>query len=341
MLTIDGSAGEGGGQILRTSLALSLVTTTPIRIDRIRARRKRPGLLAQHLVAVRAAAAVGGAEASGAEPGSATLTFVPGALRPGSYRFAIGSAGSATLVLQTVLVPLLLAPGPSDVVVEGGTHNPMAPPFDFLARAFLPLLGRIGARAGVTLERHGFYPAGGGRLRLEVEPAARLGRLDLVERGEVRERRARALVARLPRHVAERELRVVADRLGWPAEALEVVEVRDSAGPGNVLLLEVECREATELVTGFGERGVRAEAVAEAAVSELGRWLEAGVPVGGHLADQLLLPLALGQGGTFRTLAPTQHFRSNAEVIGRFLPVAVVVTEEEGGTVRVEVGRRG
>ena len=163
MLTIDGSVGEGGGQILRTALALALVTGTPFRIHAIRARRRKPGLLRQHLTAVNAAATVGGASTDGASLGSRELTFRPGRITPGEYRFAVGTAGSTGLVLQTVLPPLLLASGPSTVTVEGGTHNPGAPPFDFLARVFLPLLRRMGAHVEARLDRPGFYPAGGGQ----------------------------------------------------------------------------------------------------------------------------------------------------------------------------------
>src|SRR5262245_11938020 len=170
MLTIDGSVGEGGGQILRSALSLSLVTGTPFRIDNIRGNRRKPGLLRQHLTAVEAAAAVGGAEVQGAVIGGGTLVFRPGHVRPGRYAFSVGTAGSATLVLQTILPALVTARSPSEVRIEGGTHNPLAPPFDFLAEVFLPLLERSGVRARATLERHGFHPAGGGSLSVTIEP---------------------------------------------------------------------------------------------------------------------------------------------------------------------------
>jgi RNA 3'-phosphate cyclase len=191
MLTLDGSAGEGGGQILRSALALSLLTGTPFRIEKIRARRAKPGLLRQHLTAVQAAARIGSAQVEGAELGSRALTVRPGTVAPGEYHFAIGSAGSACLVVQTVLPPLLLASGPSVLIVEGGTHNPAAPSWDFLARVFFPLLERMGARIRTKLERHGFYPAGGGRLRVEIDPVSTLAPLELLKRGEIAERSAR------------------------------------------------------------------------------------------------------------------------------------------------------
>jgi RNA 3'-terminal phosphate cyclase (ATP) len=192
LVRIDGSAGEGGGQILRSALALALATGRPFEITNIRAGRKKPGLLRQHLTAVTAAAAVSGTQAPGARLGAGELRFTPGAIAPGEYRFAVGTAGSTTLVLQTVLPPLLVARGPSTLILEGGTHNPYAPPFDFLAKAFLPLVARMGPRVEAVLERPGFYPAGGGCIRVRVEPAPRLERLDLLERGEIhRPRRAR------------------------------------------------------------------------------------------------------------------------------------------------------
>ena len=177
MLTIDGSRGEGGGQILRTSLGLSLVTGRAFRIVRIRAGRAKPGLRHQHRTAVQAAARVGNAEVEGAEVGSMELTFVPGAVAAGEYEFSVGTAGSAALVLQAVLPALLTASQPSRLKLEGGTHNPFAPPFDFLAKTFLPIVNRMGPRVTAELERPGFYPAGGGEMRLTIEPCARLRRI--------------------------------------------------------------------------------------------------------------------------------------------------------------------
>lgn len=261
MLELDGSHGEGGGQILRTSLALSMVTGTAVRIRNIRARRARPGLMRQHLVAVQAAARISGARVEGAEIGAAELTFVPGEVKPGEHDLAVGTAGSTTLVLQTVLPALLCASGPSLLALEGGTHNPLAPPFDFLDRSYLPLVRRMGPEVQAELERPGFYPAGGGRIVVTVEPSPRLSGFELLERGEVRRRRATVILSRLPRHIADRELGEVARLTGWESSALEIREV-DSPGPGNVLLLEIESESSTEVFAGFGEKGVKAEDVA-------------------------------------------------------------------------------
>ncbi len=323
MITIDGSFGEGGGQILRTSLALSLVTGKPFRIEKIRAGRKNAGLLRQHLTAVKAASQIGQAEVSGDSIGSTQLVFTPGKIAVGDYAFAVGTAGSATLVLQTVLPALMLADGKSTLTLEGGTHNPFAPPFDYLAKVFLPLVNRMGPQVTAKLERPGFYPAGGGKFIVEVEPAASLGRIDLDTRGEIRGRSGRAMIASLPRKIAERELVVIGRKMSWPAEWLQLEIVDNSRGPGNIVMIELESENVTELFTGFGERGIPAEGVAEEAIKAARRYLSAEVAVGEYLADQLLIPLALAGGGSFTTLPLSRHTTTNIEVIRKFLDVQI------------------
>jgi RNA 3'-terminal phosphate cyclase (ATP) len=336
-ITIDGSEGEGGGQILRTALALSLVTGRAFRIEGIRAGRQKPGLLRQHLTAVRGAAEVSGASVSGADLGSRALSFEPSQVRGGDYRLAVGTAGSATLVLQAVLPALLFAREPSRLTLEGGTHNPKAPPFDFLAKTFLPILRRMGARVEANLETYGFYPAGGGRFTVAIEPGTTLGRLSLLERGETR-MHARAIVASLPEHIAKRELSIVRERMGMERVSCRAETVDTSVGPGNVLMIVIECESVTEVVTGFGVKGVSAETVASDACDEAQAHLAAGVPVGIHLADQLLIPMALAGGGTFRSLKPTAHTVTNADVIRRFLDVSVALEHERDDVYRVSVG---
>lgn len=340
MIVIDGSQGEGGGQILRSSLALSLVTGRPFRIEKIRAGRKKPGLMRQHLTAVEAAAAIGRAGVEGGCIGSQLLVFTPKAINAGEFHFAVGTAGSCTLVLQTILPALLTADAPSEIVLEGGTHNPYAPPFDFLTRAFLPLIGRMGPKVSAILQRPGFYPAGGGKFTISIEPATGLQRLDLPERGAVQNHEARAMVARLPRQIGERELKVVREGLGW-SEACCHVEVADSSpGPGNILCVEIESEYCTEVFTGFGELGVSAEKVAKDTVRQVEEYLSANVPVGPYLADQLLLPMALAGGGSFRTLAPTRHMTTNAEVIRLFLPVEVEMRQRASNDWEIRVEKR-
>ena len=307
MLTIDGSFGEGGGQIVRSSLALALVTGTPCTIENIRAGRKKPGLMRQHLTAVNAAARIGRAEVEGAVIGSRRVVFRPSEIVPGDYHFSVGTAGSTTLVLQTVLPALMSAGGESNLTFEGGTHNPFAPPFDFLAKTYLPLLGRMGPTVTARLERPGFYPAGGGRLAVNIRPSRMLRPLVLRQRDEITAYRVRAMVANLPRHIAERECRTIAAKTDWDESCFHVEELEDSRGPGNAVLIEIDSPQLTEVFVGFGKIGVKAEHVARGVLDEARDYLKAGAPVGRYLADQLMLPLGIGAwqgtgGGAYRTV---------------------------------------
>ncbi|GBC61267.1 RNA 3'-terminal phosphate cyclase [Desulfonema ishimotonii] len=339
MITIDGSYGEGGGQILRTALALSLVTGKPFEITKIRAGRRKPGLMQQHLTALNAARRIGDAEVDGNTIGSAAFRFIPKSVRPGSYHFSVGTAGSCTLVLQAILPALLTADGPSRIDLEGGTHNPFAPPFDFLEKAFLPLICRMGPTVSAQLGQPGFYPAGGGRFSIMIRPVKRLKRLDLLTRGAIRKRTARAIVAKLPGHIAARELKVVRESLSWPETCLQTEAVPLSRSPGNVLIIEVESEHITEVFTGFGQRGVPAERVAAGTVREVRDYLAADVPAGRHLADQLLLPLSLAGGGRFRTLKPTRHTETNAQIIQQFLDVETKMSRMKRDVWEISVAR--
>lgn len=339
MLIIDGAAGEGGGQILRTALALAMCVGEPVRMVNIRARRARPGLRRQHLTAVQAAVALSRGQVAGAEIGSQEILFTPGPVAPGEYRFAIGTAGSTTLVFQTLLPVLLTAAAPSRLILEGGTHNPLAPPFEFLQQAFLPLINRLGPRVEVRLERCGFYPAGGGRWLADIQPCERLQPLQLADRGAVLARKAIAICADLPEHIPRRELQTVAERLSWSDEELEARILSPGSGPGNCLHLVIQSQYVTEVFTGFGERGVRAETVAERTVQRLQRYLAADVPVAEHLADQLLLPMALAGGGEFVTLPPSPHALTNMAVIRQFLAVNFTVEALTPARWRVRVSQ--
>jgi len=340
MIYIDGSFGEGGGQILRTALGLSLFTGQPFRIEKIRAGRRNPGMLRQHLTAVKAASKIGQAEVAGANIGSTQLTFSPGRVAHGDYQFAVGTAGSATLVLQTILPALLISGDQNQqtrLTLEGGTHNPFAPPFDFLAKAFLPLLVRMGAQVEVGLERYGFYPAGGGKIEIAIKPSKGLEPIELNERGKIIGRRATALVAHLPRNIAERELGVVHRKLSWPQKWLKAESTTNSPGPGNSITLEIESENVTEVFTGFGERSVAAEAVADQAVITARRYLASDVAVAEHLADQLLLPMALARGGSFTTVPPSRHTTTNIEIIRKFLDVEIRAEQLTNRSWKIEV----
>ncbi len=333
MIEIDGSSGEGGGQILRSSLALALCTGRPVRLVQIRAKRPKPGLMRQHLACVMAAAEVGGAQVSGAELGSQSLSFTPGAVRAGDYRFEVGSAGSASLVLQTVLPALMQADAPSRLTLSGGTHNPMAPPFHFLERCFAPLLRRLGVGLDLALERHGFYPAGGGRFTAQITPAAALQPVDLLERGERLDAFAECLTPGVPSRVATRELQLVGEGLGWPPERLIHLPARQDEGPGNALMGTLVYREVAEVVTVFGERGRPAEHVAGDLLKDLRAYLASTGALGEHLADQWLLPLALavcssGRPAVFTCTNLSQHTRTQIETLAAFLPLRFDTTRE-------------
>ncbi|CAN5693703.1 RNA 3'-terminal phosphate cyclase [soil metagenome] len=337
MLHIDGSQGEGGGQILRSSLALAMVTGTPFRITGIRAGRPKPGLMRQHLTCVQAAAAICAARVTGAEVGAQEVTFTPGAVRAGEYHFAVGTAGGTTLVLQAVLPALLCAEGPSVITVEGGTHNRAAPPFDFFERALAPLLVRAGVTLRARLDRHGFYPAGGGRVVVEVHPARDPRPVHLLERGARVSARAVALVSRLRRSIAERELEVLRTRFTLDAHDGEVVHVAEAVGPGNAVTLELCYQHVTEVFSAVGEIGKSAEAVASELVSQARDYAAALHPVGPHLADQLMVPLAVLAGGRYATGPLTEHARTNIAVIAAFGGSVAF----EGEVVSVEPLRRG
>ncbi|HBF51156.1 MAG TPA: RNA 3'-terminal phosphate cyclase [Massilia sp.] len=323
MIELDGAAGEGGGQILRTSLALSMITGQPFRIRNIRANRAKPGLMRQHLVAVQAAQQVSNAAVTGAEVGANELAFVPGAIEAGDYDFAIGTAGSCTLVLQTVLLALLHADKPSTIRISGGTHNAMAPPVQFLQRAWLPLLAKMGAGIGIDLLRYGFYPAGGGVVTASVRPCARLAPIACIERGAFVDGYAEAFFAGISASVGSRELAQVGTALGWEKSQLRLRGLPAEQGPGNALLLTLAYEQHTEVFAAFGARGVSAEAVADGVLAEAQAYIASGAAVGEHLADQLMLPLALAGGGRFTLSTVSGHAATNAAVIERFLPVSV------------------
>ncbi|CAN7241394.1 RNA 3'-terminal phosphate cyclase [Pseudorhodoferax sp. LjRoot39] len=327
MIDIDGSAGEGGGQILRTALALSMCTGQPFTLSSIRAGRAKPGLMRQHLTCVQAAAEVSGADVQGAELGSQSLRFHPGPVRAGDYLFNVGSAGSCTLVLQTIWPALLLAGAPSRLKLGGGTHNPMAPPFHFLERSYAPLLRRLGAGVDLTLRRLGFYPAGGGEIEATVWPVeALLQPFDLNDRGAEVEVYAECFSPALSRSVARRELEHLGMALGWSGEQLREASARQNEGPGNALLATLSHGNVCEVFTAFGEKGVSAEQVAQDLVREVQAYQAGDAALGLHLADQWALPLALavwqsGRAASYTSTELTPHAKTNFAIIERFLPI--------------------
>jgi RNA 3'-terminal phosphate cyclase (ATP) len=264
------------------------------------------------------------------------VTFMPGAIKGGAYQLAIGTAGSTTLVFQTILPALLRADEPSQILLSGGTHNPFAPTFDYLDRVFCPLLWRMGASVSLSLRKPGFFPAGGGVWEAKIAPS-QLVPLVIEEAGKRVSQRVRADVSVLPFAIAQREVATALTLLNWPPECGQARTVK-ADGHGNVVMAEVAHEHVTEMFTGFGETRISAEEVAARVVDEVRDYLAVGAPVGPHLADQLLLPMALAGGGAFVTGELTEHARTNTDVIGRFLPVAFAVEPLDERRVRVRVG---
>ncbi len=342
MLIIDGSYGEGGGQVLRTSLALSAITSQAVRIEKIRAGRHKPGLRPQHLTGVRAAAKVCDAETEGAKLDSQTLTFVPRSpTRAGTYTFDVaqvakgGSAGSVSLILQAVLLPLALAGGTSQLTLRGGTHVAWSPPFDYLKRIYLPTLARVGVEAKVNIRKWGWYPIGGGEVGATVQGAgteSHLAGLDLRERGGLLRVRGVSASSNLPKHIRTRQegaaLQVL--RSNGVNARIEVVDA-PAKGQGTVVFLWSECENAIAGFTSLGERGKPAERVAQEAAHGLLEFLEGDAALDRYLADQMVLPLALADGPSqITTEAVTQHLLTSAWVVNQFLPDCVRVEGKEG-----------
>jgi len=338
IITIDGSQGEGGGQILRSTVGLAAVVGRAVRIEKIRAGRSKPGLMRQHLTAMNAAAQICNGTLVGATLGSKDVTFEPQQVCAGKYQFSIGTAGSATLVLQTILPALLTADGSSEVILEGGTHNQWAPPFDFLQRAYLPIINRMGPRVEATLERHGFYPAGGGRFVVKITPSESLKGFDLLERGDTVAKVGRVLISNLPYSIAEREADKIVRKLSFLKKDVTIEPV-ESAGPGNIVFAELQSQHVTEVATGFGRVGASAEHIAEEVVKQIRRYLKSSAPVGEYLADQILLPLGLSaaqpsssggqRGGSFRTLPLSRHSLTHIDILQTMLPVRIETEPSE------------
>jgi len=327
---IDGSQGEGGGQILRTSFALAAMGGHSLRVRNIRSGRERPGLLRRHQTGVRAIAELCGGTLTGDALGSTEVFFTPGPVRAGAYHFSIASPGSACLLFQTVLWPLLFADGESTVVIEGGTHNPFAPPFDYIKRVFLPVIERMGATVDIRIERYGFTPLGGGRLTAKITGNTTLSPIDLCDAGPVLRRRATALVANLPGTISIRELREVRSLLHWKNEECLPQVVQDGGDPGNVLLLEVEREGVSEMASVIGVRNLPSEDVAAVGAEAIESYLRSGAPVGICLADQLVLPFALAKGGRYRTSALSPHATTMIDVVQQFCGISISAQENDG-----------
>jgi len=319
---IDGSKGEGGGQILRTSLTLSCITGKSLHIENIRAARRNPGLANQHLICVRAACQICNGQSQGATKGSTVLDFQPGPVRSGDYHFDIGSAGSASLVIQTVLPALFLADKPSTVTVTGGTHNPMAPPFDFLDETFLPAIANAGFDGICTLIRHGFFPAGGGKISFNIQPWREQSNriIDLCQQGKEPQIHARIYTAKLPERVAQRQQTLLLQS-GLNIQDVEHIKVKDSDGPGNCVMIRLCGSKRTTVFTAFEMRGKPSEEVINEVVGLAEDFMAPNAAIDRFLADQLLIYMAIAKTGSFTTNELSSHLQTNMEVIKKFLPV--------------------
>jgi len=326
---IDGSKGEGGGQILRTSLALSCITGKRLHIENIRSARRNPGLAKQHLSCVRAACQICNGKSHGAAEGSKVLDFRASPVHSGDFRFDIGSAGSATLVIQTLLPALFLTNKPSTVTVTGGTHNPLAPPFDFLSETFLPAIKTVGFQGDCKLLRHGFFPAGGGKITLRIQSSQIQSNktISLCDSGQEFQINAKIYTAKLPTRIAHHQQKLLLQS-GLNVQNIEQTDVRDSKGPGNAVCIRLCCNERTTVFTAFGLRGKPSEQVISEVVDLAKHFIESGAAVDYFLADQLLLYMAITNGGYFTTDRISAHTKTNMEVIKRFLPVDFIIEEQ-------------
>lgn len=351
-ILVDGSIGEGGGQILRAALALSMSLGRPFRIENIRSGRPSPGLKRQHLACVRAARELCGAEVVGDEMGSRELSFAPGPLRPGEYHFAIGGGGSVTLLLQAVLPPLLTANGPSRITVTGGTHVPYAPPFEYMARTLLPWLESFGPHLTATMDRPGYMQIGGGSVTVSVEPAQELstgkGFAEAAEHGSGPVIGAEAIIYahKLPDAVAGRERDVLlSSRLSTLGLTEDMIRVESGRcgratpeGAGNAVLVQLRHERGLTIFGEIGWRGRSAETVAKQAALRALKFWKGSAPVERHLADQLIVPLALAGGGKFITETLTPHCSACLEVASLFTGLPIGITRLEGRNTLVALG---
>ena len=332
-ISIDGSSGEGGGQVLRASLALSMALGRPFRMHNIRANRPKPGLKRQHLACVLAAQTICGARVTGTEINSPEITFVPARVTPGDYTFDIGSGGSCTLVFQAIVPALLTASGHSRLTVTGGTHVPMAPTFEFLRDTLFPWLEKLGPRLSAHMERPGFMQVGGGSITVEIHPVPELAQLQAHECGDFTGADGHIRAYSLNDGIGEREAAALQgtryERLLLSPSRITIEDrPRAAEGPGNAVLVNVHRASGITVCSGIGARGVAAESIARQAADRAMDFMRAEVPVERHLADQLLVPLALAGGGSFLTEKPTLHTQTCMDLLPQFMNITAQASQK-------------
>lgn len=341
MIEIDGSYGEGGGQILRTALACSAILQRPVKISHIRAGRKNPGLQPQHLKSIEALAEITNARTEGVNIGSDAIVFLPGKIVPGRYEFNIGTAGSVTLLLQSLLLPLSLSQTNSHLVITGGTHVEWSPPFHYLSEVLFPTLSLMGVRVNGKIERWGWYPKGGGNIEVEILPASDLKSISLTDRGALKRIYGLSASARLPDHVAQRQkdraLKRIEKELKSEAE-IEVFSGVPSLGEGSFMFLVVESERAKAGFSSLGKKGKRAEEVADEAVDSLKEYLGSDGCMEPHLADQMVPFMAFGSGASsFTTTRITEHLLTNLWVLEHFLNISIWRSGNKGEKGRIDL----
>lgn len=328
MITLNGQ--NGGGQILRTALSLSMITGKAFHIKNIRGLRKKPGLMRQHLTCVLAASEISNASTDGAELGSTELLFNPQKITAGEYHFKIGTAGSTSLLAQTMIPALFHADTESTITLEGGTHNPLAPSASFLEHIFFPQLKRMGVEINMKLHQHGFVPAGGGRVELTITPKNKLLPLHLIERGGELSRQILCHVAHLDEGIAEREIKTLTEHLAWDQNCSKTINADDASCSGNCLSAIIHYDNISECVTTYGAYGKSSERIAKTVAKSMNNYIKSDAVVGHHLADQLLLPMALAGSSSLITTKPSNHILTNINTIQSFLDVSIEVKEHTG-----------
>ncbi|MBI5583168.1 MAG: RNA 3'-phosphate cyclase [Deltaproteobacteria bacterium] len=332
MIAIDGSQGEGGGQILRTALSLSALLTVPVTIENIRANRPKSGLRPQHLTAVKALQEICGAEVEGLAAGSRRIVFRPGRVKPGPYFFDVGTAGAVTLIVQALLLPLALAAGPSRIILRGGTHVPWSPPYHYLSEVYLPTVALMGIQTDLRLKKWGWYPKGGGEVEIAIQPTSRLMPLVLDQPWEPDQVQVRCATSNLPGHIRERERGRIQEMLETrKIEAVYDLEEGPAVGQGNLVFITARKGPVASGFSALGAKGKPAEQVAEEAAQAFLDFLDSGAAVDGHLGDQLLPYLALAPGrSTLLVQGVSSHLRTNLWVINQFLPERLILKDLQG-----------
>lgn len=341
LIEIDGSYGEGGGQILRTSLAISTILNRPIKIKNIRSKRKNPGLQPQHLKGIEALIEISGAKAEGARLGSESITFFPGKIKSGQYYFDIGTAGSVTLLLQTLILPLCFAEGKSRLNIVGGTHVQWSPPFHYFSYVLFPTLNLMGINIKSGIERWGWYPKGGGRVWVEIEPQKEIKPISLIERGGLKKIKGISATCNLPRHIGERQRNYIIERIKKELNLDVEVEVLNNVqgfGKGSFLFLVIESEKSIAGFSSLGEKGKRAEDVAEEVFISLKDYLESNGSIDPNLADQIVPFMAFASGNSsFTTNRITEHLLTNLWVIGNFFNFKIIREGEKGNPGKIEI----